>query len=74
VEFLAERGYDAAYGARPMRRLIMRLIEDPLAVLMVSGECLPGSTVRVRAKGEELTLKVQKSKPELRHEPAAARS
>ena len=74
VDFLAERGYDAAYGARPMRRLIMRQIEDPLAVLMVSGECQPGSTVRVRAKGEELKLKVEKAKPEPLPEPAASRS
>ncbi|MBN2875745.1 MAG: ATP-dependent Clp protease ATP-binding subunit, partial [Spirochaetales bacterium] len=60
VEKLVEDGYDEAYGARPMRRLITKTIEDPLAAIMVEGSCPPGSTVRVREKGGELVIKVIK--------------
>ncbi|MBN2874609.1 MAG: ATP-dependent Clp protease ATP-binding subunit, partial [Spirochaetales bacterium] len=60
VEKLVEDGYDEAYGARPMRRLITKTIEDPLAAIMVEGACPPGSTVRVREKGGELVIKVIK--------------
>ena len=52
-----EKGYDQAYGARPMRRLITRLIEDPLASLIVAGDCPPGATVKARARDGEFTLK-----------------
>ena len=58
TEYLAEHGYDEAYGARPMRRLITRLIEDPLASQLVAGACLPGSTARIRIKDGEFTVKV----------------
>ncbi len=46
-EWLAEMGYDPAYGARPLRRLIQTSIGDPLAKLLLSGEVVDGSTVRV---------------------------
>jgi len=60
VDKLVEDGYDEAYGARPMRRLITRLIEDPLSAIMVEGSCPPGATARVREKDGELTVKVVK--------------
>ncbi|TFG85129.1 MAG: ATP-dependent Clp protease ATP-binding subunit [Spirochaetales bacterium] len=69
MDLLAEKGYDSAYGARPMRRLITRLIEDPLASIMVVGDCPPGATVRVREKKGELVLKVVKVKAESKPEP-----
>ena len=46
-EWLADTGYDPAYGARPLRRLIQTAIGDPLARLLLSGEVVDGSTVRV---------------------------
>ncbi len=58
TDHLVEKGYDAAYGARPMRRLITKLLEDPIATFMVSGECPPGATIKVRGKDEALSLKV----------------
>jgi len=58
TDYLAENGYDEAYGARPMRRLITKLIEDPLASQLVAGECLPGSTARIRLKDDALVVKV----------------
>jgi ATP-dependent Clp protease ATP-binding subunit ClpB len=56
--WLADVGYDPAYGARPLRRLIQSAIGDPLAKLLISGEVVDGSTVSVdRAPdGDGLTL------------------
>jgi ATP-dependent Clp protease ATP-binding subunit ClpB len=45
--WLAETGYDPAYGARPLRRLIQSAIGDPLARLLISGDVVDGGTVRV---------------------------
>jgi ATP-dependent Clp protease ATP-binding subunit ClpC len=58
IDLLVEDGYDEAYGARPMRRLITKLIEDPLAAIMVEGSCPPGSTARVREKDRILSIKI----------------
>jgi ATP-dependent Clp protease ATP-binding subunit ClpB len=59
-EWLADTGYDPAYGARPLRRLIQSAIGDPLARLLLAGEVVDGSTVRVdHADGADgLTLTV----------------
>jgi ATP-dependent Clp protease ATP-binding subunit ClpB len=45
--WLANTGYDPAYGARPLRRLVQTAIGDPLARLLLSGDVLDGSHVRV---------------------------
>jgi ATP-dependent Clp protease ATP-binding subunit ClpB len=47
--FLFREGYDPAYGARPMKRAIQRLIQDPLALKILDGEILPGDSVEVDA-------------------------
>ncbi len=44
---LFREGYDPAYGARPMKRAIQRLIQDPLALKLLDGEIHPGDTLRV---------------------------
>jgi ATP-dependent Clp protease ATP-binding subunit ClpB len=46
---LFREGYDPAYGARPMKRAIQRLIQDPLALRILDGDVLPGDTVVVDA-------------------------
>jgi ATP-dependent Clp protease ATP-binding subunit ClpB len=46
-DWLAKSGFDAAYGARPLKRVIQRAIMDPLAIKLLSGEIQPGDTVRV---------------------------
>ncbi|HXI58050.1 MAG TPA: AAA family ATPase, partial [Polyangia bacterium] len=43
--FLADRGYDPAYGARPLKRALQRYIQDPLAKLLLRGEFAPGDTI-----------------------------
>ena len=45
-EFLAKRGYDPQYGARPLKRLIQREVQDPLAMRILEGELPEGSTIR----------------------------
>jgi ATP-dependent Clp protease ATP-binding subunit ClpB len=54
--WLAETGYDPAYGARPLRRLIQTAIGDRLARLLISGEVTDGGKVTVDVHDGELTL------------------
>ncbi len=49
---LAEAGWDPAYGARPLKRAIQRLLENPLALRLLEGEFAPGDVVRVDAGGD----------------------
>ncbi|MCD4533384.1 ATP-dependent chaperone ClpB [Nocardioides sp. cx-169] len=57
--WLADTGYDPAYGARPLRRLVQTAIGDPLARMLIGGEVTDGDTVRVEvADGGGLTLAV----------------
>jgi ATP-dependent Clp protease ATP-binding subunit ClpC len=49
-DLLAEKGYDPAYGARPMRRAVERYLEDPLAEALLRGDVKPGDTTRVFRK------------------------
>ena|GEM_PF-3261576 len=56
---LIKEGYDAENGARPMRRALQRLVEDPLATEMIDGSIKPGDTVKVSANKEgKIELKV----------------
>jgi ATP-dependent Clp protease ATP-binding subunit ClpB len=55
-EVLAEAGWDPAYGARPLKRAIQRLVENPLALRLLDGEFADGDTIRVDAEDGELTL------------------
>ena len=57
-EWLAERGYDPIYGARPLRRLIQREIDDRLARAILAGEVHDGDTVRVRVASDRNALQL----------------
>jgi ATP-dependent Clp protease ATP-binding subunit ClpB len=59
---LFREGYDPAYGARPMKRAIQRLIQDSLALRILEGEIHPGDEVLVDAKGEEMKFTPQHAK------------
>jgi len=52
----ATRGYDAVYGARPLKRLIQQELETPIARLLVKGEVKDGDTVTVDTKNEQLVV------------------
>uniref|UniRef100_A0A7C1X1Q2 ATP-dependent Clp protease ATP-binding subunit n=1 Tax=Thermomicrobium roseum TaxID=500 RepID=A0A7C1X1Q2_THERO len=55
-DLLAKRGYDRQFGARPLRRIIQNLIEDPLAEAILAGRFKPGSTVLIDVRDELLTI------------------
>ncbi|CAJ1419967.1 unnamed protein product [Effrenium voratum] len=54
LELIAERGYDPAFGARPIKRSIVANVETPLAQLGLAGEFQDGDTVRVELKNGDL--------------------
>jgi ATP-dependent Clp protease ATP-binding subunit ClpB len=56
-ELLMRQGYDPSYGARPLKRAIQSLIQNPLAVKLLQGEILPGQTVRLSASGDTMEFK-----------------
>jgi len=64
VALLVEKGFDPRMGARPLRRAIQRLIEDPLAEMVLAGKFPGGSTVRVGRRGDELTFELKESEGE----------
>ncbi len=55
-EWLANRGYDPVYGARPLKRVIQRNVQDPLADLMLEGTVKDGETVHVTASADGLVI------------------
>jgi ATP-dependent Clp protease ATP-binding subunit ClpB len=56
-ELLAERGWDPAYGARPLKRTIQRLIADPLALLILEGRFRDGDVIEVDVEDGELEFR-----------------
>ena len=55
-KLLARKGYDPAYGARPLKRVIQRLILDPLAMRIVEGSLKEGQSVAIGAKADEIVI------------------
>jgi ATP-dependent Clp protease ATP-binding subunit ClpB len=63
-EQLVEAGWDPTYGARPLKRAIQRLVENPLALRLLEGEFAEGDAVRVDVQDGELTFgKVRATEP-----------
>ncbi len=58
-DFLIEKGFDAQYGARPLRRTIQRMVEDPLAEGLLQGKFHPGDLVEANVIDDELILQVR---------------
>ncbi|VIO66221.1 Chaperone protein ClpB [Bradyrhizobium ivorense] len=55
-DWLAEKGWDPAYGARPLKRVIQRSVQDPLAEMILAGEVKDGDRVAISVKGNVLTF------------------
>jgi ATP-dependent Clp protease ATP-binding subunit ClpC len=55
-DYIVEKGFDPTYGARPLRRTIQNLVEDPLAEGMLQGKYRPGSRVRVERTEDGIEL------------------
>lgn len=56
IKFLADKGYDPKYGARPIRRTLQELVEDPLTGKYLDGKFVDGDTVKILKKGKKLAL------------------
>ncbi len=63
VEWLADKGYDPAYGARPLKRVIQSELQDPLADRILSGDIHDGMTVRIAASADRLVFEPIETKP-----------
>jgi ATP-dependent Clp protease ATP-binding subunit ClpB len=61
-DWLANKGYDPAYGARPLKRVIQKSLQDPLAEEILAGQVADGDTVEVGVGKDGLSLKATKSK------------
>jgi ATP-dependent Clp protease ATP-binding subunit ClpB len=55
-KLLATEGYDPTYGARPLKRAIQTMLQNPLAVKLLRGEITPGQIIRVSAEGNQMTF------------------
>ena len=53
---LVRKGYDPAFGARPVKRAIQRELENPIAKALVAGRYAPGDTIAVTAQGDEIVI------------------
>ncbi|TIQ75791.1 ATP-dependent chaperone ClpB, partial [Mesorhizobium sp.] len=69
IDWLAAKGYDPAYGARPLKRVMQKELQDPLAEKILLGDILDGSTVKVTAGSDRLNFR---SKPTVVATEAAA--
>ena len=69
TELILREGYDPAYGARPLRRAIQRLVQDPLAMHILEGAVLPGDRVRVDRDGDKDAMRFERVQPK---KPAVA--
>jgi ATP-dependent Clp protease ATP-binding subunit ClpB len=73
-ELLLREGYDPAYGARPLRRTIQRLIQDPLALKVLDGTILPGDHVVVDRDGRSGVMRFERAGQNPQQPTAAANS
>ena len=54
IDFLSEKGYDPAFGARPVKRAVQTWVENPLSRTLLEGKFSEGSTIKVTSDGEKL--------------------
>jgi ATP-dependent Clp protease ATP-binding subunit ClpB len=57
IDWLAAKGYDPAYGARPLKRVMQKELQDPLAEKILLGDILDGSTVAVTSGSDRLNFR-----------------
>lgn len=55
-DLICEKGYDEAFGARPLQRVIQTMVEDPLSEAILRGEFQIGDTIRLDRKGDEISV------------------
>jgi ATP-dependent Clp protease ATP-binding subunit ClpB len=70
LKWLADKGYDPAYGARPLKRVIQKQVQDPLAEKILSGEVRDGDHVKITAGTDRLLFVPKHGAAEQRAEAA----
>src|SRR6202042_756439 len=55
-DWLADKGWDPAYGARPLKRVIQRYVQDPLAEMILAGDVVDGDRVAISVEGNVLAF------------------
>jgi ATP-dependent Clp protease ATP-binding subunit ClpB len=55
-DWVADKGWDPAYGARPLKRVIQRSVQDPLAEMILAGDVRDGDKVAISSEGNVLTF------------------
>ena len=58
LAWLAQRGWDPEYGARPLKRTLQRQLENPLSKLLLEGNIHPGTTIEAGVENDQITLTV----------------
>ncbi|WP_153771313.1 ATP-dependent chaperone ClpB [Labrenzia sp. CE80] len=58
IGWLAQKGYDPAYGARPLKRVIQKEVQDPLAEKLLAGDIVDGQAIQVSAGGDRLVFSI----------------
>ncbi len=61
ISEIVKAGFDPLYGARPLRRAIQRLIENPISNLIIDGKVKPGDLIRARVDRDELIFEIEKT-------------
>ncbi|HKK41025.1 MAG TPA: ATP-dependent Clp protease ATP-binding subunit [Bacteroidales bacterium] len=66
-DYIADKGFDANFGARPLKRAIQKYLEDPMAEVLIKSNLQEGDTIQVsfNADKSEIKIKIQRKKPEL---------
>jgi ATP-dependent Clp protease ATP-binding subunit ClpC len=62
-DYIAEKGYDVQFGARPLKRAIQKYLEDELADVVLAGEIVPGDTILMDLDTETKEIKARIVKP-----------
>jgi ATP-dependent Clp protease ATP-binding subunit ClpB len=57
MALIAEKGYDPVYGARPLKRLIQQMIENPLSMEILKGNIAEGARLNAQVEGDRMVFK-----------------
>ena len=73
-EFLAKEGFDPNLGARPLKRVIQRLILDPLSIKIVTNEISEGSRILIDEQGSKIVFETPKQLPRMKNTQRLAKA
>jgi ATP-dependent Clp protease ATP-binding subunit ClpC len=65
-EYLIDKGFDEKFGARPLRRLLQKEVEDPLSMEILKGRFTAGDAIDIELRGEKISFRKQESRKALK--------